>query len=161
MTKEIKNDIARSLNVNIKPTQILSSLRVSNPLTADEAADSLSTSADSMLRPRNIYNLKAEIRRKALGPLTPMQAILQKLNEDDWMYQYETGTNDHLTHLFVMQRSSEKILKQNHEVLTMNSTYKTNRYKMPLLIISGQTAMNTNFYVAFCFLSQEKVNDYR
>jgi hypothetical protein len=34
------------------------------------------------------------------------------------------------------------------------------RYKMPLLIISDQTIMHTNFYVAFCFMSQETSADY-
>lgn len=31
---------------------------------------------------------------------------------------------------------------------------------MPLLIIYGQTALHTTFYVAFCFLIKEKTPDY-
>ena len=31
---------------------------------------------------------------------------------------------------------------------------------MPLLIISGQTALHTNFYVAFCFMIKEATSDY-
>ena len=34
------------------------------------------------------------------------------------------------------------------------------RYKMLLLIISGQTALHTNFYVAFCFMARETSFDY-
>ena len=42
----------------------------------------------------------------------------------------------------------------------MDCTYKTNAYGMPLCIINGVTALNTTFYVAFCFLSAEKTADY-
>lgn len=31
---------------------------------------------------------------------------------------------------------------------------------MPLLIISDQTALHTNFYVAFCFMTKEITFDY-
>ena len=72
----------------------------------------------------------------------------------------QKNEKNQITHLFFMAKTSQKILKKNHEVLTMDCIYKTNRYKMPLLIISGQTALNTNFYVAFCFLHQKKSADY-
>lgn len=42
----------------------------------------------------------------------------------------------------------------------MDSTYKTNRYKLPLLIISGVTALNTSFYIAFGFILHETADDY-
>lgn len=37
----------------------------------------------------------------------------------------------------------------------MDATYKTNRYKMPLLVITGQTGLHTTFYVAFAFIARE------
>ena len=40
-------------------------------------------------------------------------------------------------------------------VLIMDCTYKTNRYKMPLLDIVGVTALNTSFYVGFCFVFKD------
>ncbi len=42
----------------------------------------------------------------------------------------------------------------------MDATYKTNRYKMPLLIITGVNALGGSFYVAFCFLAAEEDEDY-
>ena len=50
---------------------------------------------------------------------------------------------------------SQKMLKLNPEILIMNCTYKTNIYKMLLLIITKQTAINTTFYVTFVFFSQK------
>ncbi len=46
------------------------------------------------------------------------------------------------------------------EVLIMDCIYKTNRYKMPLLIIIGVIALNTTFYAAFCFMKGENYSDY-
>ena len=42
----------------------------------------------------------------------------------------------------------------------MDCTYKINKFKMPLCIITGITSLNTTFYVDFCFMSQEFVDDY-
>ncbi len=42
----------------------------------------------------------------------------------------------------------------------MNPTYKTNRYKLPLLIISEVTTLNTSFYIAFGFILHETADDY-
>lgn len=42
----------------------------------------------------------------------------------------------------------------------MDCTYKTNKFKMPLCIITGITSLNTTFYVGFCFMFQEFADDY-
>ena len=148
MTEEIKNDISRQLTVQTAPSKILSTLRIdtdnNNPL----------------FKPRDIYNIKAQLRRDTLGPLTPVQALMQELDQNDWTYNYQKDIRNQITHLFFVRGTSQTLLKVNHEVLVMDCTYKTNRYKLPLLIISGQTALHTNFYVAFCFMAKEKQVDY-
>ena len=156
LTPRLQGDISNALKVQIRPSQILSSIRVSsNPDAEGEDGES-----SNIFKARDIYNLKAAMRRETLGPLTPVQALLHQLREKKWACKIQKNEEDKITHLFFMAKASQKILKKNHEVLTMDCTYKTNRYKMPLLIISGQTALNTNFYVAFCFLHQEKSADY-
>jgi len=52
------------------------------------------------------------------------------------------------------------MLKRNSEVLIMNCIYKINRYKMSLLIITEVTALNTSFFVGFCFMEAEKTANY-
>ena len=42
----------------------------------------------------------------------------------------------------------------------MDYTYKTNRFKLPLLNIVGTTCLNTTFYIAFCFLASEVQESY-
>lgn len=55
----------------------------------------------------------------------------------------------------------QQVLRENPEVLIMDCTYKTNKYKMPLLIITGVTCLNTSFFAAFCFMKGESYGDYR
>ena len=62
--------------------------------------------------------------------------------------------------MFFIKKTLEKLLKTNPKVLIMNPTYKTNRYKLPLLIISEVTTLNTSFYIAFGFILHETADDY-
>ncbi len=68
--------------------------------------------------------------------------------------------NDELQFLFFTSKCMQKLLRLNMEILIINCTYKTNRYKMPLLIIIGVIALNITFYVAFCFMKGESYSDY-
>ena len=62
--------------------------------------------------------------------------------------------------LFFCRKSSQLILELNWEVLILDATYKTNRYKIPLLVITRVTALNTSFYVGFAFMKAEYTEDY-
>ena len=42
----------------------------------------------------------------------------------------------------------------------MDCTYKSNKYRLPLLNVVGTTCLNTTFYVAFGFLLQERIEDF-
>lgn len=42
----------------------------------------------------------------------------------------------------------------------MDLTYKTNRFKMPLLHVVGSTATNQTFSICFCFMKSERAADY-
>ncbi len=55
-----------------------------------------------------------------------------------------------------------EILQLSYEVLIMDATYKTNRYKLPLLIITGVTSLNTKEYGNIRskkYLTKQKTND--
>ena len=74
--------------------------------------------------------------------------------------RFEKNQFDQILSLFFCKASSQKILAVNYEVLIMDCTYKTNKYKHPLMVITGVIALNTTFYVAFCFMSSEFSEDY-
>ncbi len=52
------------------------------------------------------------------------------------------------------------MLVDYYKIILMNCIYKTNKYKMLLLIIIKVIVLNIIFYVAFCFMKDENYNDY-
>ena len=46
------------------------------------------------------------------------------------------------------------------DVIIIDLTYKTNRYKMPLCHFAHVTSSNTFFFAGFCFMSGEAEGDY-
>ena len=79
----------------------------------------------------------------------------------DWYTHYVEDDEDCIEQLFFAKVSSHKILKYNREVLLIDATYKTNKYKMPLIIVSEVTPLNTSYYFAFTFVSKEVFEVYK
>ena len=147
LTAEVKDQIAWRSQAQIPPGQILTSLRLADP--------------NLPLSIQDIYNTKAAIRREARGPLTPIQAIMQELNLDDWKFSYEKNINNQITRLFICREECWNIFKTNHDILVIDVTYKTNRFRLPLLIMTGITNLNISFFVCFAFLLNETVEDFQ
>ncbi len=76
------------------------------------------------------------------------------------MYALQKNDKNQITHFFFNKESFQKISKKNFEIHIMNCTYKTNRYKMLLMIINDQTCLHITFYVTFSFMTQETIVDY-
>jgi hypothetical protein len=95
-----------------------------------------------------------------LNGRTPIQALLSALPEEgDWIFNYQTK-DDVITAVFCTCKSSLNMLQSNPYILMKDCTYKTNRYKMPLLDIVGVTALNSTFYVGFGFIQDEQQASY-
>ena len=72
----------------------------------------------------------------------------------------QKNDDNRITHIFFMKGDVQNLLKINLDTLIMNCTYKTNKYKLSLLVISNQTIMHITFYVNFVFLHEEVISDY-
>ena len=84
-------------------------------------------------------------------------------SSDEWLVQYEIDQMDEslpLTSLFFMHKTSMDLLRRYSYVLTIDSTYKTNMYKMPLVDIIGVTALNRLFFVGLCFVRSESTTSF-
>ena len=150
MTDEVQNTVINHSRAGAKPQAIISSLRLDHD------------KEDPILKHRNVYNIKAKARSKALGSLTPIQTLLCQLDiQEDWFMRQEANVaTQRLEYLFFVWKSSQLILELNCEVLILDATYKTNKYKLPLLVITGVTALNTSFYLGFAFMKAEYTSDY-
>ncbi|KAH8937251.1 hypothetical protein BDL97_16G017700 [Sphagnum fallax] len=145
--KEHNDEIRTKARTGLQNTKIMRRLREQDP--------------DIPIFTRDILNDRQHQRIKFLPGRTPIQALLYTLQDDgDCVYQYQTDDNDKVTALFFSHRQCLELLHSNPFFLVMDCTYKTNKYKMPLLQIIGSTAIGSMFFVAFCFLSSETVESY-
>jgi hypothetical protein len=157
---EMKNDVSRQLKIQTILSQIISSLRIFDSASASFLDSKNLEIINSMIKSRDVYNLKTKLRRESLELYTSIQALIRELKQENWTYALQKDHENYITHLFFVKKISKILLKFNHEVFIMNCTYKINRYKFSLLIISEQIAMHINFYVTFCFMQREITTDY-
>ncbi|KAI5668117.1 hypothetical protein M9H77_17970 [Catharanthus roseus] len=66
-----------------------------------------------------------------------------------------------LSDIVVAHPTSIEILRTWSYVLIMDTTYKTNKYNMPLLEVIGMTPTAKNFTVASAFMQNEQATTYR
>jgi hypothetical protein len=120
MTSEIKSDISRKLTVHIASSKILFIFRLDFAFNDD---------FNLLLKSRDIYNVKAKLRRDDLDSLTSIQVVMRELNrdDDDWFYFFQTDARNQIAHLFFVKETSQNVLKRNYKILMMNYTYKINR----------------------------------
>jgi hypothetical protein len=128
---------------------------------------------NTLVRSRDIWNERARLRLKDLAGMTPTQAlvaILQDKGEDSsWVFRFETDDSGHVTQLFFTHKKVIMLVRQFFEVFLIDATYKTNRYKMPLVHFMAVVPVSnrkrnrtgSNLSAAFCFLSGEKEPSYR
>jgi hypothetical protein len=79
---------------------------------------------------------------------------------DDWTYTYRSDATGRVLGLFLAHEQSLDLLQGSPEVLLMDCTYKTNKFRMPLFVITGVIPLSTTFFVGFAFLSQQRQVDY-
>jgi hypothetical protein len=108
----------------------------------------------------DLYNTRAQLRLENLAGHNPTESLLVILKDSDYIFDYKTDANGHVTHLFFAHTKSVTLLKQFPHVFLLDCTYKTNKFKLPLLNIVGTICLNSSFYASFCFLAQEEEGDY-
>ena len=80
--------------------------------------------------------------------------------DNDGIFRHELDDNGHLTALFYMHRTCLEMLRRHPWVISMDCTYKTNQYGLPLLDIVGLASTGQTCYIAFAFIQDEKEHSY-
>ena len=146
--KEPQLEIVEAMTVaGSNPREILSTLRQNN--------------SSVLAVNRDIYNTREKFRQKSLAGRTPIQALVDKLKEGNFVYKYKCDDTGCITHLFFAHNESVALTRQFPSVLLMDCTYKTNKFKMPLLNVIGITSFNTTFNSCFIFMKGEEKTDYQ
>ncbi|RHN65022.1 putative MULE transposase domain, FHY3/FAR1 family [Medicago truncatula] len=110
---------------------------------------------------KQVYNAQTRWRKGQRENKTELQYLITELEKH--RYVYFTRANSELTtleDLFFAHTKSIDMLNTFPTVLVMDSTYKTNTYRMPLFEIVGVTSTKLTYSVAFSFLSFERENKF-
>jgi hypothetical protein len=84
MTSEIKSEISRQIVIQTSFSKILSSLRILD-INEDivDANANVEKMINSMIKARDIYNIRTQMRRNNLESLTSIQILIRELNASD------------------------------------------------------------------------------
>jgi hypothetical protein len=136
--KELINSMTKAGSA---PKQIFTAIRQEDPNTFIACED--------------IRNDRVSTRARELGPRTPIEALLDTISTDEWVFSVKTDSENRVQYLFFAHQKQVELLRANPDVLMMDCTYRTNKYKYPLLHILGSTNLNTFFSAGFCFMRNE------
>lgn len=119
-----------------------------------------SSDPSSLLIDRDIMNTRRRLLESELNGQREMQVLVDELRIAGVKHAVRKDEDDNCTHLLVHPQSAEELTLEFHDLVQMDSTYRTNRYNMPLLHIVGCTNTNKSFTMATCFMRSEKTEDY-
>ncbi|KAH1264608.1 Protein FAR1-RELATED SEQUENCE 5 [Glycine max] len=145
LTDDEKNMIADMTKSNVKPRNIL--------LTLKEHNNSSCTTI------KQNYNARSAYRSSIKGDDTEMQHLMRLLERDQYIHWHRLKDEDVVRDLFWCHPDAVKLCNACHLVFLIDSTYKTNRYRLPLLDIVGVTPTEMTFSAGFAYLEGERVNN--
>ncbi|KAH1197209.1 Protein FAR1-RELATED SEQUENCE 5 [Glycine max] len=142
LTKDEKKIIADMTKSMLKPKNILLTLKEHN--------------ANSCTTIKQIYNARSAYRSSIRGADTEMQHLMKLLKRDQYIHwhrlKYEVVVHD----LFWCHPDAVKLCNACHQVFFIDSTYKTNKYRLPLLDFVGVTPTAMTFSAGFAYLKAER-----
>ncbi|BBN14017.1 hypothetical protein Mp_6g08220 [Marchantia polymorpha subsp. ruderalis] len=147
-TRAQRQEFIRLASDGLRPTRIVSTMRRQTV----------------SVTPRDVYNLIQPERNRNLAGRSPLQALLDNLegNEADAPYFTQFDDQQRLTHLFIVSPSAKEVCSKFSagKIWLIDSTYKTNRFGLPLMHVEGVTATSQTFTFAYCFMATETEEDY-
>jgi hypothetical protein len=143
MTNDVKERVCTLSAAGVAPAQILM-LIGSEP------------SGEHVIA-RDIYNLKRQHKIEQLDGRTPMEALFSSLIKLDVPNTHCVDANGRLTRLAFTSTKAVQFTRRFGTVLTMDCTYKTNRFKMPLLHMLALLALGRPSHQPLRFSVQRRL----
>ncbi|ODA77184.1 hypothetical protein RJ55_06811 [Drechmeria coniospora] len=107
---------------------------------------------------RDIYNARALLRREKIGGLGPTAALIKLFDERGipYIFKWSATEPDRLVGLVWTFPYCLRIWKRFPEIMSFDNTYNTNRFKLPLFQVTGQTCLKSVFNAAFGLIDNER-----
>ncbi|KAG7002603.1 PKS-NRPS hybrid synthetase [Fusarium oxysporum f. sp. conglutinans] len=111
----------------------------------------------------NIYNARARISRENLGGYSSTAALIKLFDDKEIPYVAEWAKDepDRLVGLVWTFPYCIQIWRRFPEVISFDNTYNTNRFKLPLFQVTGQTCLGTVFNAAFGLIDNERLEGFQ
>lgn len=113
------------------------------------------------IRTSDLRNEREKVRQDYLRGRTPIHALVNELDtSENWISSIQVDDSRRVRSLLFAHVSQVELYHTNPCVLTLDCTYRTNRYNMPLLHFLGVSPIGKYFSTTFYFLSGETEEDY-
>jgi hypothetical protein len=90
---------------------------------------------------QDVRNIIKDFQRNDQGGLAPNEALLKDLTSRNIYHQATFDDQNRITALFIAHEESLALAKINQDVVLLDCTYKTNKFKMPLFHIVGTSKL--------------------
>ncbi|XP_068498558.1 uncharacterized protein [Phaseolus vulgaris] len=116
---------------------------------------------DNMTTIKQVCNARYSYKRSVRGPRTELQQLMMLLDRDNYLHRSTCHESSNIvSDIFWTHPDVVKFLNAFNIVFLMDTTYKTNKYRLPFLEIVGVTCIGLSFSAGFAFLSSEKENNF-
>jgi hypothetical protein len=134
----------------------------SNGVATRAISSTIRRDPQRLITSKDISNERQLIRQDYLQGRTAIESLIDELQADDsvWKMRLSLNHERRVTALFFAHQNQINLMRAYPDVLLLDCTYRTNRYKMPLLHILGVSSTQKQFSAGFCFLSGEEHDDY-
>lgn len=131
----------------VRPRNILSAIRIDNP--------------ENKSTIRTVYNAKVKIKQHNTEGRTVMQQFMKLAYSHSYSVQHRVDEkSNEVTDLFFSHPRCVLLAQCFPQILFLDCTFKTNRYKLPCFHMVSQTSTGASFTVALAFLSRETTESY-
>ena len=145
MTKAEKTLITDMTKSMMKPRNILLTLKEHN--------------ANSCTTIKQIYNARSAYCTSIRRSDTEMQHLTKLLERDEYIHWHRLKDEDMVHDIFWCHPDAVKLVNACNLMFLIDSTYKTNRYRLPLLDFVGVTPTGMTFSTGFAYLEGEWLNN--
>ncbi len=140
------NEMTKNL---VQPRNILSTLKERDP--------------ENTMSSKQCYNARYRYKAKLRASMSEMQHMFKHLSDNKYFFKYRSHVDEggeYLQDIFFAHPRSLSLFNSFPTVLVMDSTYKTNKYNMPLFEIVGFTSTERTYNVGFAWLTNEKEDNF-
>ena len=131
----------------VKPCHILSTIKDHDPSNVSTL--------------KTIYNERQRIRRETRGSRSEIQQLMKMMDNEGYIhYVRRDEETDILLDIFWANPVGVRLYCTFNIVVVVDTTYKTNKYKLPLFEIVGITSTMLTFSIACAFLQCERADNF-